>query len=374
MACDCNDYIDCGKPPIAITNSDESAGFSHSINYTVDVSNIPAIEYLEKTVRNFNVSYGWDRDVSISHIVEGLCTPTTTSITCDAKSTANPSSSCSEHCFREVNTPYYLDRQNDIFVYKNAIEELKWSVSSNSTAIFRLKFGDGHYHKILIPDSVKTKGTEKFVLVKNGQITILAQQEYEYNPFPIAEGGGATWGLYGNTIQRSATPDTTGIACILLLPNVPKQAIPLDNDVIAYGFYDYNAIEGGFVESSLPKDDGGKDYFYPYWCRQMPLDKLWRATADDRYKVSSSFSKYQPDSVTNYQLPTPTTYELPFGSFAVDSEEAFVYSCLLKFSDRCGGKGMVVNYSSFGDLYKAIYTDNKIIPGKLHNFYPVTPV
>jgi len=368
MACDCSKYIDCGDPKITVGTADDRAGYTHSYNNEVKVTNLPYL-FTFKVKRAFSVDYGWDRDINISHILKDCAS---TNYQCDSTSKATANCTQSEDCTIESNVPYHIDRQREIYVWKNIKEEVKWKADSGGkTAQFKLKFGTGYFHKICIKKSVKAKGTEKFLMSKGGVITTLAEQSYEYNPFPETEGGGATWGLYGNTVQRSSVPDTPDVSCILLFPTVPKQAIPQDNDVIAYGFYDYNAIEGGFVESSLPKDDGGKDYFYPYWCRGMPHDVIWRATADDRHSIINSAGKLILTGTTPWTPPTPTVNELPFGSFCMDNEDAFVASALLQFGSRLDNKGVVYNQASFGDLFKAL-TANKITLGSNTKLDPVS--
>jgi hypothetical protein len=277
-----------------------------------------------------------------------------------------------EHCKREVNVPWYWDRQRGIYVWKSVVEELKFSITSDKVAGFRMKFGPELFHKVIIPTSVVTSGTERFVMMKDGVESVLAEVTYSYNPFPVHDGGGATWGLYGNTIERTYAPDTQDVACILCFPLVPKQAIPLDNDVISYGFYDYNAILGGFVESSLPSDDGGKDYFYPYWCRSMPTDPLWRTVADERYGVIRSGGDLS--GTTTWTPPDPTEYPLPFGSFALDSKENFIASCILQFGEHAESKGVVYNEARMGNLFTAITKAGVSMQGPYTALHPVVPL
>ncbi len=377
MSCNCDQHIDCGDiPEIAIESISDTVSYSHTVTHSISVDNLQSVTVLETTTRSFSVDHGWDRDKSIDHFV--LCQDGTP-ITCENTTTAIPSAQCTEHCIREINIPYYLDRQQNILVYKRIREQLDFDVSSGGkTANFRLKSGTGQYHKIIIKDTVKTQGLEQFIFVKDGISKVLASQVYEYNPFPATEGGGATWGLYGDVVQRNQNPAfgdpaEANVACILLFPNPPKQAIPQDNDVIAYGFYDYNAIDGGFVETSLAKDDGGKDYFYPYWLRQMPVSSVWRETADTRYGAiingTLNLEGSQP-----WIPPNPQTYTLPFGSFAVDTKANFMYSLLVQMSDRAGGSGVVINYTSFGDLLEAIYTKNKLPTREFRDLFPVSPL
>lgn len=373
MSCECSKYVNCGDATIELATYDDSSEFSHSVSQTVLSDDV--LVFLQKTTRSFFVSYAWDRSIKPGYVLSGC--GNVPRVVCDNVQEAIPSSSCREYCSRECNIPYYWDRQRDIYVWKSIKEELDFSVASNKTAAFRMKWGTGQFHKICIPNTVRTLGAERFLMVKNGVQSVLAEVEYTYNPFPLTESGGATWGLYGSTISRSATPDTADIACILLFPTVPKQAIALDSDVIAYGFYDYNAVEGGFTESSLPKDDGGKDYFYPYWCRSMPTDPLWRQVADTRYEVIYSGGSLGPglnlEGVTAWTPSKPLINPWPFGSFALDSKENFIASCVAQFGERVG-KGIVYNESNVGNLFEALTKAGVSTRGPYTALYPVTPL
>lgn len=370
MACDCDTYIDCGDSKMEVGVYDETNAYSHS--YVNTVASDDVLGVYQKTSRSFSVQYGWDRAITPGHVLTG-CGSTDPRIMCDNESAATPSSACSEQCKRETNVPYYWDRQRGIYVWKHVEEELSFAVTSSKTAAFRLKWGTGYFHKICITNSVKTSGKERFIMMKDGVQTVLAEVEYTYNPFPATESGGATWGLYGNTVTRTAVPDTADVACILLFPTVPKQAIALDNDVIAYGFYDYNSVEGGFIECSLPADDGGKDYFYPYWCRQMPTDPLWRSVADQRHSVIYSAGKMNLGGTGAWYPAPPTVYPWPFGSFALDSKENFIASCVLQFGERAGGKGAVYN-EAIGDLFKAVASAGVTLAGPYTAVHPVVPL
>lgn len=352
MGCLCDKFIDCKDPKIEVGVVDESAGYSHTYTKQVAATNLP-FQYTYKVNRVFNVTYGWDRSINITHIVKGDCGQGFSETSCGNAATANASSSQSELCEIELNIPYYIDRKHNIYIWKNIKEKLQWNVLSTDTAAFKLKFGTGYFHKICVPNTVKTIGSEEFFLFKDGTTELLAKQEYEYNPFPSGEGS-STWGLYGNTITQAAEPETNDVAMILLFPLVPKQAIPLDSDVIFYGFYDYNSIAAGFVESSLPEDDGGKDYFYPYWLRQMPADPIWRNAADVRYSTTKNTGSISIVGTTDWVQPEPIVNQFPFGSLCVDSEDNFIASILLEFSQRAGGTGLIYNRSSISNLFNEL--------------------
>lgn len=369
MACDCNSYINCGSPSQTVpTVSAGGSIISHNYTNETLVDNIMLFQH--KITRTFNATYSSLTGQVPSFFIKcdtGDPTP------CANNSTETYNSSVSENCVLETNIPYYWDQQKEIYVWKHIKESLNFSVSSTKTALFKTKWGTVKLHKIIIPNSVKTKGTEEFVLYKDSIKKILASVEYTYNPFPTSDVPGGNWGLYGNVVNNTITPDTQDVACIIVLPIPQKQAIVQDNDCLYWGFYDYNAIDGGFVENSLSKDDGGKDFFYPYWCRAMPLDNLWRETADNRYDVIYSQSKLNLEGSSNWTPTEPTVYSWPFGSFALDSKENFIASCILQFGEHASNKGVVYNYTLMGDLFEALRKTTVPLTKKFSSLYPVTP-
>lgn len=364
MACDCNVYIDCGSPSMEINTYDDGGTATHEMYSNVLTDNL--MGFISKMSRTFSISRSWDRAVSVSHIVSGCGE---TYMSCDSTSSATPSASIAETCKIEKNIPYFWDSVHNIFVWKHVSEVINFGVSSNKTAAFRTKWGNSHFHKLCIPNTVKTSGIEEFIMVKNGVRTVLSSVSYTYNPFPPVEAQGI-WGLYGNVITKPVKPDTEDVACIILVPNPPSLATPLDNDVLYYGFYDYNAKDGGFVETSLPADDGGKDYFYPYWCRQMPLDELWRRTADDRYVVIYSQGLSDLSGSTQIGPVSIETNQFPFGSFTIDSKSNFVASCVLPIR----GGTVVYNESSIGDLIASLRQLGVPMTGAYSTLFPITPL
>lgn len=369
MSCDCESYVNCTDNTIEISTANQNGAFSHQYSGTTTSDDI--LGYYQKTTRSFNASWSTDKDITPGYIVN--CASPATSLICNRSTNFAAASSCSESCVIDKKVPFFWDRQRDILVYKHIVETLNFSVVSNKTAAFRMKWGEEIFHKILIPNRTVVNGNEKFVLVQNSQTKILAETNYTYDPFPEATSN-STWGLYGNKITYDGQPETPDVRLILIFPLVPKQAIPLDQDVLYYGFYDYNSIEGGFVECSLAADDGGKDYFYPYWCRSMPQDQIWRATADQRYEVIETGDKLNLAGTTNWTPQEPTTFPYPFGSFALDSKEHFIASCILQFGVHAGASGVVYNYASMGDLFEAITKAGPSMSGKFGSTYPVAPI
>lgn len=367
MPCECDNYINCNDPGIEVVTYSNDNAYSHKFSNESLIDNV--MVFTHKMTRNFNVAHAWDRSINISHIISGC----ETKVTCDNHAQATPSCHLGEYCKIEKNVPYYWDEHRGIYVWKSITEIVNIGLSSNKTAAFKTKWGTSYFHKICIPNTTKVSGIEKFVMVKGGIQSVLAEVAYTYNPFPVTDAGG-TWGLYGNTVTKVAVPDTANVACILLFPTVPKQAIAQDNDVIHYGFYDYNATDGGFIETRLPEEDGGKDYFYPYWCRQMPFDPLWRQTADQRYNVIYSKGQLDVSGHSVYTPQRPEVYPFPFGSFALNSSSDFIASCVLQFGDRAEGKGVVYNECSVADLIAAIKSAGPSMSGAYSTTFPVSPL
>lgn len=370
MSCDCANYIDCNDKPMESAVCDVNAHFEQE--YHNEVRSDDIFEFYQKTNRRFYLGGEWNRTIDTNYIVTGC---DVIFKHCGGTTSADPSSSHTEECSMETNVPYYVDRQRGIYVWKHTEEKLEASVVSHKTAKFRLKWGVEYFHKICIPDRVKTSGKEELIMVKDGVKIVIAGVSYEYNPYPVNEGTGGNWGLYGNVSNYGAAMETPNVACILLFPSPPKQATCLDPDCLYYGFYDYYAVDGGFTLNSLAEEDGGVDYFYPYWCRMMPLDPLWRSVADQRYEVSRSGNSINLAGTTPWSPPEPVTYPLPFGSFALDSKNNFIASCIHQFGEHAGNLGVVYNESSMGDLFDVL-TKAKvpINTAQFTALYPVTPL
>ena len=116
----------------------------------------------------------------------------------------------------------------------------------------------------------------------------------------------------------------------------------------------------------------------------MPTDPLWRQVADTRYEViytgaktetgGSTGEKLSLEGTTSWTPPAPLVNPWPFGSFALDSKENFIASCILQFGERANGKGAVYNESSMGDLFEALTKAGVELRGPYTSLYPVTPL
>lgn len=352
MACDCDNYIDCGSPPMEVpADSPYTSGKTQQYLFEALVTDaLLPYGFSRKITRNFSVSATFTNTIQVPDYFLSSCDSGI--VPCGEIDPATITSNCTESCRIETNTPCFIDRQSQLVVWKNVVEEVNFNVTSTDMAAFRTRWGNRNHAKICIPDTVRGSGTEKYFMSFKGVVSELASQTYDWNPFPVTDMAGGNWGLYGNVVNNVTAPDTQNVACIIVWPIPGKEAMTFDNDLLFWGFYDYNAMDGGFVENSLPRDDGGKDFFYPYWCRSMAFDGLWRSTADERYLVI--YTPGADESGTATWTPNPSDYyEFPFGDF-LTHETDFIGSAVIQFSDRAGGNGIVYNEASMGDLFAAL--------------------
>lgn len=369
----CNDYTDCGNTTELPAGSYSSASWYHAIDLSVGSD---ATLYQSKVTRRFGVEYDKAQKQSISKVISYRGEITNCA---GSAATGSHNSSISEDCRITKRVPYYIDRTNDIYVVREVDESLSFSVTSDKVAIFRQMYGNMAFHKLLIKKGTMVQGRETFYLIKGGVKTALASSSYTFNPFG-ANGPQRIYGLNGAVIEQDTrygepTPD---VVQVIVLPPPPSMGIPLDADIAKYGFYDYLALEEGTggAFSSLMKDDGGQDFFYPAWCRAMESDILWQETRDRRFELNyPGYKQPKPELMkgAEWTPPAPDVYPWPFGSFAVDADGNYIYSALLEFSQKAQGGKIIYHQSSIGDLKKALFTDNKITQSNNWIITPVTP-
>lgn len=227
--------------------------------------------------------------------------------------------SVSEDCLRKQTTLLYFDPLYKVLLVKEEEQHLRFSVTSDKMAGFKVKMGATEHHKFIIHNSdIEGTGTEKFILYWQEGDGInsreLYSKDYSFNPMPETTGMGM-WGLYGEEIKKSCPTAEKDVAIILAVPQPASLGIPFDCDINQWGFYDYLATEGGFIKTDLPELDGGMDFFYPEWCRNMLHDEIWRAEADGRYSIAWGPTP-RPEIVpsSEYHCPAPSYSLGPCGN------------------------------------------------------------
>lgn len=268
---------------------------------------------LSVTKRTFRMNWNHNSSQNISKIVRKG------DMLIDCKDPdSNNDHSVSEDCLRKQTTLLYFDPLYKVMLTKTVAQHFKFSVSSSKMAGFRGKWGTSSHHKYIIHGrDLDGSGTEKFNLYwcdGGMQSRTLHQSDFTFNPMPESTGQG-TWGLYGNIIKKTCPEAEDDVAMILITPQPQSLAIPIDCDVNEWGFYDYLATEGGFIKTDLPELDGGMDFFYPEWCRNMMHDEIWRAEADSRYSIAWG-PLPRPEIVpsSEYHCPAPSYSLGPCGN------------------------------------------------------------
>ena len=379
LECTCNEAIRCDDLSIELSNGNEKdCSFEHNINTDVSAT-ILGIKYsLTKTTRKFMVQFasGSLRSVTKAVIGNQYNEPTL----CGA-STSSVSGRLTEYVSREDIVPYFLSQQEGVFVYKKITETLSFASSCEKMVPFRTRGGNSYFNKFSVKGSPVVEGSEEFFVVRDGSEYKVGSTTFTYNPFPESTGS-STWGLLGNEIKSSVSSGYTrdpSLRMIMVFPNPPSEAIPLGDDELKdFGFYDYNAVSSedpgalaGTI-SKLAREDGGKDMYYPEWCRKMTPDPFWRSAADRRVELRWPGAGAPREKLTNNNinyLPEPTSYALPFGSFATNHEKEYVDSALFLKRD---GSYITYNRSSPEGILKNImaavpYSSNFVL-------YPVVPL
>jgi len=303
LDCQKDRYYRCpewGKAETDVAGNDQS-GVSHAISHKIEINTGLKTLYSIKTNRTFSVQGYHDYDKDIYHVwsVEcgGLAIPPCFAWCYDRRDRYK--SDLSEDCKIEKDTIYYIDLSRNILFYKHEEEELKFTSASTETSAMRQKWGTSIHHKLKIKGA-KIKGKEEHVLIFNGQRRVLNTVIYEREPEWEMEAIGIPSldsGVKYLDEDACAPYRDPELQQIILWGIPPSKAIPMDPEVRCRGFYDYGSESPG-AEPRLLRPDGGKDFFYPSWCRSMMPDPMWRSAADSR--VALTWDHVPPAGTTDY--------------------------------------------------------------------------
>lgn len=345
MSVDCKDELyykcpDWDKVETDTAGKDHTE-VSHKIDHNVKLDLGFATLYAIKTLRTFSLSGKHSYDKDIYHVVGaeciGLSVPPCYSWCYDR--TDIYSSYVSENCKIEKDTIYYLDLGRQIVFYKHEEEELKFKATSSETSVMKQKFGNSVHYKLKIKDA-KIKCKEQFILYMDGKQTIL--KEFEYKKEPQWEMGPIGLPTTNNTIVVADTETCDkydkDIQQILLWPMPPSKATPMDFEVRCLGFYDYGNSDPMTENPLIEKDGGGKDFFYPSWCRGMLEDSLWRRAADSRYAMT--WLHIPPTGTTDYYGESIVYDAVPKGNAVFHAKLGSMYSFVFRNHE---GKEFVVS-------------------------------
>lgn len=177
----------------------------------------------------------------------------------DGDNNAN-SASVSESAVFLDSRIFILDPDNKNAFWCEYRDEMTFSAGSSDMAAFKMMFGTGWFHKLKIT-SVTVQRSQSWHLMLNNVDSVV------------------------HTVSDSLNLYNAQAPLILCWPIVPSMAIPLDEEIIEFGFYDYN--EGGPDEAlARAEREGGKDFYYPEWLQAMGQDRTRDiADAQDRFHV-----------------------------------------------------------------------------------------
>lgn len=168
---------------------------------------------------------------------------------------------------------YIVDTHNNNCFWKEYRSTCQFSKTSSESARFNAPANT--FHKWIHP-AINANVTITWKLMLNGVVETIHQESYVKS-------------LYSEQHPL-----------IILWPIPLSTGIPVDPDIIKYGyFYDYFA--GG--EEGLIRTDGGADFYYPEWMRMMTLHReADQADAHRRYDYTWGAD---PNRQPSYQLQTP---------------------------------------------------------------------
>ena len=153
---------------------------------------------------------------------------------------------------------YYLDIANSICFYKEVTSDISLRNTSSTVVLFKQLFGNSSHIKYKL-DNVSVTTTIHYKLIVNNTNTTLYSTD---------------------SVTKIYDEDNP---LILVYPNPPSLALPLDPEIKEKGFYDYFAGGPG-GDKTLQELDGGSDYYYPEWNRNMGANNaVERKLTDTRY-------------------------------------------------------------------------------------------
>lgn len=297
---------------------------THSINtdYSLVVSGttIPIVKTIREWFVEYSAVYAFPpapRGVSVSGVLYN-CNPPFD----EATAPKTYATSVKDDCIVEKSTIYYIDQRYGVCLYKYQKDELHLSAFGTEYALLKTESGAVSANQIQIKTNNYTAtSTTEWRLLIDGVERVLTHEVEQLAPFGPRNNGLA----YTDGTAAGWVPDPE-TRLILLFPQPPSEAIPLTNEIVRLGFYDYGNLPG--EESELNRLDGGyKDMYYPQWCRFLQEDPLWRAAADRRYDISWNHAELSSSST--YTPPAIDFDFMPKGSFVRHPVVGDVYQFLL---------------------------------------------
>lgn len=375
LICD-NETLNCNtiNTTIAEANS-RNVAIKHDINRTV-TANINGVNLIVlRTKRDFSLTgtlayapKGNARAVyGIAEVTDEF-NPNGVVVCEGDLAISDKSSSVSENVSITTCYFHFIDLPNNIAFFERRTDSLKFTVTSDEIAWFRTRWGSFKSHELIIPSSAKALRRKEFVIIKNGVERVLSDESDYFSVMPETTGAISTGGLGGSDIsqaelQAAQKVDVSQIGVILCVPQPPTEATAteLNPEILRRGFYDYL-----LMGESLQEEDGGMDFFYPAWCRNMSPDLYWQVEAKARFGYSVNGDSF-PSTIP---IKTELQWELaPQCSYAKHPVEGEMWSWA--FVD---GKGVGRSFSEINGVDTNKLLSKAIAPGTLATNTVYTPI
>lgn len=243
----------------------------------------------------------------------------------------------SENCTVTHTTILYLDTDNGValtreitvhigFTGNNSYAGRQYSVQAQAIG------GADHVPEIIVTnDNVSSSRTTKYVLYKHdGSKQVVVERSEDLTP---ATSGVPDPEIYGEPGPYPDLPAIANLWQIIIPKRLPE---PLGTEQISewnakvYGFYGYTYFYCAprAEDRSGARADGGEDFFYPMWIRNLIQDPFWLLERDMRTNTVCDGAEYDKKTVlSRVGIRDYIDREaLPYGSYAIDAEGNYFYS------------------------------------------------
>lgn len=250
-----------------------------------------------------------------------------------------------DSCVTQKSTIYFLDERYGVCLYKTISSTISLPRKQSQEVCSYVAYGTVARSSTIIirPDDYTATSTETWHLVIDGIDTVVATSTLELFPF-------------GEPMNSYAYKDVCEVFCLPKIPASSHVEPSSETNTAPAAAGDFGAYEDRYDDpfGTDAQADGGTDYFYPEWCRSLPVDQFWAETAANRYSFTMPGITSEPYGTASYTPPEVTVEPMPVGSFARHPVLGDMYQFLIS---QFNGTNIVVssaNINSFIDEQLAL--------------------
>lgn len=250
-----------------------------------------------------------------------------------------------DSCVTQKSTIYFLDERYGVCLYKTVSSTINLPRKQSQEVSHYIAYGTTARSATIIirPEDYTATSTETWHLVIDGIDTVVATSTLELFPF-------------GEPMDSYAYEDVCEVFCLPKIPASSHVEPSSETNTAPAAAGDFGAYEDRYDDpfGTDAQADGGTDYFYPEWCRSLPVDQFWAETAVNRYSFTMPGITSDPAGTAPYTPPEVTVEPMPVGSFARHPVLGDMYQFLIS---QFNGTNIVVssaNINSFIDEQLAL--------------------